>query len=297
MNRLYTDHICIKCLLDKYADTSKMDVSDENKTLYLKALLRLIAETPTTVTAPDMIETITALQESFGIKGFDYASVKNQYNDLLLSLEDSFWEEIVSSEDPLDMAMRYAFTGNYIDFGALSDITEEKLHGMLAEVKNVPLDQREIECFKKDMNGCKNLVYLTDNCGEIVFDKLFIRLLNRLYSKASVKVIVRGFDVLNDATRFDAEKVGLDKIVPVISNGSGVAGTVLDKISKESRHHIDEADVIIAKGMGNFETLKGSGLNIYYMFLCKCEKFCSMFKVPRFTYMLVNEKRCRTKKS
>ncbi len=112
-----------------------------------------------------------------------------------------------------------------------------------------------------------------------------------MYPDIKIDVIVRGRDVLNDATTDDAKQVGLDNIASVTQNGTGIAGTALNKINNESLALINNAYIIISKGMGNFETLKGSGLNIYYMFLCKCDKFCHMFDVPRFTYMFLNEKR------
>ena len=105
-------------------------------------------------------------------------------------------------------------------------------------------------------------------------------------------VLTRGQPTLNDATVDDAHTVGLDAEFPVIGNGTDYPGTVLEEISDAALKAVQEADLIIAKGQGNFETLNGCGANIYYLFLCKCNLFVRRFAVPRLTGMLVNERRC-----
>ena len=107
-----------------------------------------------------------------------------------------------------------------------------------------------------------------------------------------ITVIVRGEEVLNDATMVDAEQIGLTSIVKVIGNGSGIAGTSMRDISKEASDLMEQADVLIAKGQGNYETLQQCGLNIYYLFLCKCMMFANRFQVPQFTGMLMNDRNC-----
>ena len=97
--------------------------------------------------------------------------------------------------------------------------------------------------------------------------------------------------VINDATMEDAVLVGLTREIEVMGNGDDAAGTILGRISKEARKNIEEADMILAKGQGNFESLFGCGLNIYYLFLCKCDWFMKRFQVERYHGMFVNEKR------
>ncbi len=291
MKNLYTDYKCIKCLFDKYSKIENTELSENDKTLYIKDLLKIILNAPTTMSAPEIVENITQLQKKYGLKIFDYTEIKKQYNKHILSYFDEIWDKITESKDSLYTAMSYAFTGNYIDFGAVSDISENNLKEMIDNTINIRFNQTEYENFKRELETAKNIAYLTDNCGEIVFDKLLIKYLKENYPSIDIKVIVRGKDVLNDATMVDAEEIGLLDMVPVISNGTGIAGTVLERIDKNCLEIINKADLIISKGMGNFETLKGAGLNIYYMFLCKCLKFCDAFDVPKFTYMFLNEKR------
>ena len=122
-------------------------------------------------------------------------------------------------------------------------------------------------------------------------DKLLAETIRRLYPSLEITVLVRGGPVLNDATMEDAIQVGFDRLegITVMGNGDRLAGTALDRISPEARHAITEADLIIAKGQGNYETMQGCGLHIYYAFLCKCQFFADRFGVPIYTGMLVKE--------
>ena len=124
-----------------------------------------------------------------------------------------------------------------------------------------------------------------------MLDRLFIEEIKRQNPRLDVTVITRGAPVLNDCTKEDACSVGLDLAAHIVSNGTAVAGTCLDRIAPAAREAIDNADVIISKGQGNFETLIGCKKNVYYLFLCKCEKFSDRFGVKNMSAMLVNDKR------
>lgn len=135
-------------------------------------------------------------------------------------------------------------------------------------------------------------MYLTDNCGEIVMDKILIQQIQKKYPDLEIAILVRGAEVINDATMEDAAQVGLTEIARVLPNGTDIAGTWLEELSQEAKAVLESADVIISKGQGNFETLRKCGLNIYYIFLCKCDLFANTFQVPKLTGMLINEKYC-----
>ena len=102
---------------------------------------------------------------------------------------------------------------------------------------------------------------------------------------------MRGLPVLNDATMEDAKQVKLSDIASVSDNGTAIAGTCLERISFEARQKIDEADLILAKGQGNFETLRYCKRNVYYAFMCKCKMFADKFGVPQYTGMFINDLR------
>lgn len=243
------------------------------------------------MTAPVLMSEAIAIVEKHIDVSDAYDEPKRQYNSLLLEKEAGILSEMAQEKDPFLAGVRCAITGNYIDFGAMSDVNEDKLNELLMNRTHIELDQAELEHLKEDLKQAKKLAYITDNAGEIVLDKLFIGELKKLYPELEIAVIVRGCPILNDATCTDAEFVGMDKVARIISNGTGVPGTPLGKLSEEAEEWIDSSDLCIAKGQGNFETLRGCNRNIYYLFLCKCELFVKKFQVERFTPVLSNELR------
>ena len=174
----------------------------------------------------------------------------------------------------------------------MENVNEEELEKLLNDAQKNEVSGEQYEALKQDLSKAHKLVYLLDNCGEIVLDKLVIRLLQKLYPTLEITAFVRGGNVQNDVTMDDARQVGLTEVVKVMSNGVNIAGTCIEEISAEARAELENADVIISKGQGNFETLRKCGLNVYYIFLCKCEMFAREFQVPKFTGMLINDKNC-----
>ena len=173
--------------------------------------------------------------------------------------------------------------------GALEKVDEQKLRETLDKSNEISINSETFKTFEAEISNAKNIIYLTDNCGEIVLDKLLIKQILRFNNNVNINVIVRGKPVLNDCTLDDAKQVGLHKLVTVTHNGTAIAGTVLNKISQEAKTLIDSADLIISKGQGNFETLHHCGKNIYYLFLCKCDMFAKRFGVEKLTGIFIND--------
>ena len=215
---------------------------------------------------------------------------KIKYNDLVLSMEDALREEINSSDDPLLTAFSFARAGNYIDFGALSDVNEKTFLSLLEREELSDNDLQTFEAFAKQCETAGSLLLLADNCGEIVLDKLFLEQLKKQYPQLKLSVMVRGGEVLNDVTVEDAEYAGIGSVAEIISSGIGVSGTVYRMLSDEAKSALDNADVILSKGQGNYEALSGQGRHIFYSFLCKCERFTNRFGVPKLTGIFVEEK-------
>lgn len=266
---------------------------DEKKKLaYMQNVLTRLTNLQEDDNSPSLY---TEFQKHFtkiwGIAPKDYTELKKEFNQLMMDLEEELMLSIRESADPLERALIYSRIGNYIDFAALSHVKKEELLSLIEKGKQESLDKEEYRHFCEELSSASSLVYLTDNCGEIVLDKLVIRILKERFPKLDIQVIVRGFPAANDATIEDAKMCGLTEFIPVIGNGNDVGGTWLPHISKESLSLIKNADVIISKGQGNFETLHGCALNIYYLFLCKCEWFMRMFQAEKFQGMFVNEKR------
>ena len=204
------------------------------------------------------------LRERMKVKD-PYRKAKDQHNSLAKALIPALRRHIEDSPDQLAMAVRFAITGNIIDLGAKNGVG---FGDILAEMQSAPMQPifGNMDFFKKSVKEAKNILYLADNAGEIFFDRLLIEQLNR----PNITVAVRGAPVINDATVRDARAAGLEEIAEVIDNGSDAPGTLLDDCSRDFRHRFKAADVIIAKGQGNFETLKGVADNIFFLFRIKC---------------------------
>lgn len=286
--RLYPE--CVKCLLSKQLERCPEDAPLDKKVEYMQKVLKIVAEAPKSTSAPVLVREMYNLQrEMFGIYS-DYTEIKSYFNKMMLKLEDSLWNDIQTATDPLKMAVQYAIIGNYIDFAALKNVDEEMLFNFLDKAANEKVDEKELEHLREELEKGGKLIYILDNCGEIVIDKLMMRLIKEMYPKVHITAMVRGGQVMNDATREDAKEVELDTIAVIADSGCNIAGTSLADISEEALRIIDEADIIIAKGQGNFETLHQCGKNIYYIFMCKCTMFMKRFELPQFTGVLVNEK-------
>ena len=282
---------CMSCLVQAQARNIQKFEDEEKKSRYMREIFKLLLDSDPELSAPALLEPVTKLYESYWGTQEGFQAEKKSFNDFLLSMEEELEKKIRSTKDPLATALCYARLGNYIDLSALSDVSTEKLLELFAKAEEESLDAEEYQHFLQDLKHGEYLVYLTDNCGEVVLDKLVIKLLKEQYPKLRIEVLVRGIPVTNDVDIEDAEYVGLTKLVPVFGNGSGIAGTELSKISQEAREKLEMADVIIAKGQGNFETIHTCGLNIYYLFLCKCDWFMQRFHAKHLQGMFVNETR------
>lgn len=281
---------CVKCIINRYLNNVPKDFSPAQKLAYVQLVCKCVAEAPSHAGAPVVTQSIKeALRKEFGILE-DFTKEKRYFNQMMLAKENDIYKEIKDTADHLKTAIQYAMTGNYIDFGSMHTVDEEYLEKALQQSKERIVDEGVLDALKKDLSVARRIVLLTDNCGEIVLDKLLLKVIKELYPEAELNIMVRGGEVLNDATRKDALEVGLDKVGSVVDNGTEIAGTFLDALSVQALRILDEADVILSKGQANFETLRGCGKNIYYIFLCKCDMFAKRFGVERFTGMMINDR-------
>jgi len=283
---------CLHCLFQKQFDKiTGLHECIFDKSAYLRDLMKLMSESEPDITAPSLSTRIARQYEHVSGKKVSYAAIKHRYNQLMLGKEEEIRSLIKQQADPLATAIRFARVGNYIDFSMLTGVDDSLLEKMLREALDQELCAAEYANMCAELEKARRLVYLTDNCGEVVMDKLLIEQMITLYPSLKITVLVRGEEAVNDVTMEDAEECGLTTLVPCFGNGSDIPGTSLPDISDHARSLLENADLIISKGQGNFETLCGCGLNVYYLFLCKCDWFVHLFEVPRNTAMLLNEHR------
>ena len=285
------DSYCMSCLVQKQEQRIRDFKDEDKKTEFMRQVLELIGSCDPELSAPSIIRRIAPLYEAYWGKPRDMEREKKEFNEFLLEMEPDLEQASRREEDPLKAALNYARMGNYIDFTTVKNVSREGLLELFDTQKEKPVDQKEYDFFRRDLETGRKLVYLPDNCGEIVLDKILIRLLKELYPKLDILVLVRGVPVVNDVDMEAAREVGLDGIAEVLENGSAIAGTDLKDISEKARKAVEEADLIISKGQGNFETIHGCGLNIYYLFLCKCGWFMKRFGAGMLDPMFLNERR------
>ena len=280
---------CMHCLVKRQAENIKKYPDEEKKAEYLGKVLGIIANGAAEEPAPVLLSHIGRLHEEYFGKPFSFDELKKGYNAMLLEKESEIRTKIRTAADPLALALRYAQIGNYIDFGALGSVDDAKLADFLEQAETLPLSDDTYKKFTENLKTAKKLVYMTDNCGEIVLDKLLLETIAKFVPQVERKIIVRGEPVLNDATMEDALQVGIEKCGKVIPNGTNIAGTYIPWLSAEAKQAMEEADILISKGQGNFESLHGCGLNIYYLFLCKCQWFMERFGLPQYSGVFINE--------
>ena len=282
---------CMLCLLKRHIATAESVGTEEQVTAFARDLMNMMVKGPGEQSAPWYTPMITRLfTEHFGLSDDRYTEEKALSNRFFLEREEQIRALVTESGDPLYAGLQCAILGNYIDFSALQgEVSFARLDEMLALAKTFDVDAENFAALRADLEQGRELLYLTDNAGEIGFDKIWLETIHALYPELAITVCVRGGPTQNDATIEDARIVGMP--FPVIGNGTRIPGTVLSEASDELTQALARASVVIAKGQANVETLydTGHGYNIYYAFLVKCARFIRRFEKEKLTPMLLHE--------
>ena len=282
---------CLACHFGKQLETASTLGDEKTAVAFARELMQLYLDAPDEAASPYFGPGVTALfQKYYGLSEDRYIQEKVDSNRFVMERFETIQNRVQAQEDPVYAGLQFSILGNYLDFSALQGkVSFEKLDEMLDLGLAMELDR---DCYARlcsELETGKKLLYLTDNAGEIAFDRIFAQEIQKKYPHLQITFCVRGGPVLNDATREDAAVVGVP--FPVIDNGTRIGGTDLSQISREAREAFETADVILAKGMGNNETLYGCGYNVYYAFLVKCQFFVERFGKPLMTPMLVAERK------
>ncbi|MDR0336054.1 MAG: ARMT1-like domain-containing protein [Planctomycetaceae bacterium] len=266
---------CIICLTRQSLEAARFACHNESQhTTVLRRTLELVHDKGFTMIPPLVAQEIQRIVRDETGNTDPYSVQKQEFNALMLSVREPLRQKIRDSEHPLRMAIQLAIAGNAIDYAVRADWSET----MVLETIETALKQSingKIEPFIESITHSRNVLYLLDNCGEIVCDQLLIEELQRFQPKLCVTAVVRGAAVLNDVTWTDVRQVGLDQSVAVIDNGNDAVGTVLEQCGSEFQTKFKQADLIIAKGLANYETLieynhEQLPQTVYYFFKAKC---------------------------
>ena len=277
---------CIPCFVRQALEAAKLvssNVATHEK--ILRQVLRWSCDIDMNQPPPVMGQRIHRfLREIVNIKD-PYHDVKARQNRMAMNLLPEMKSKVEASSNPLLAAVRLAIAGNAIDLGANSHVTESTLLKSIRQALTTPFIGDK-NAFLKAVTDAKRILYLADNAGEIVFDRLLIEKLE----PRRVVVAVRGAPIINDATITDAHTVGLHEIVQVIDNGSDAPGTLLNDCSEDFKQHFLEADLILAKGQGNFETLSNEPYPIIFLFQAKCPVIATHAHVPIGTLVVTQSR-------
>ena len=263
---------CIECNVRQVLQVcERLDIPAEQQEMLMRDVLAYLSTADYGKCNPEIMGETWKRILSHTQNKDPYKDVKQRFNAALLQVEPELDARITASADHFRTALKMAIAGNLIDFAARNPFTLGDLEQKLSVIETTKLAVDHGDSLRERLSSANTMLYLGDNCGEIVLDKLFLRQIHRLWPTLRLVFVVRGQPVINDVTTADALQVGMEEVAEVVSNGDGSLGTVMARVSPAFRTLFDEADVLIAKGQGNFESLRGSGKpGLFHLFMAKC---------------------------
>ena len=257
---------CIPCFARQATEAVALAVQEPaRREALLRKLLHEIAAADWSGSPPVMGQRIhRIIRQELGSRD-PYIRVKERMNRMAEELLPSLCAAMANQPNQREAVVRLAIGGNLLDAGAKTQIAAEDLPRHMNAIWNQPL-RGDVDALFRAADKAHSILYLADNAGEIVFDRVLIEAL----PAEKITVFVRGAPVLNDATMEDAVAAGLPETAPVFDNGSDAPGTILKDCSEEFRKWFERADLIIAKGQGNYETLSETTKPVFFLFVVKC---------------------------
>ncbi|MEA2101602.1 MAG: ARMT1-like domain-containing protein [Thermodesulfobacteriota bacterium] len=274
---------CVACLAKQAVEIARSNIDPKDQEGFVRDVLGRLAGFDYNDSPPMMAKQMYDMLRS--MEGVDdpYSEIKASYNAMCMDYYSSLSERIRASRDPLDTAMRIAVAGNIIDFG-LGTRHSIDIDGTIDESIDAEFAIDHSRILRDRIDAAQNILYLGDNAGEIVFDKIFIQNIG----PEKVVFAVRDVPVINDVTMYDARQVGMDKLCRVISSGSRAPGTPLEGCSSQFRDLFGSADLVISKGQGNFETLSDAPRDVFFLFMVKCPVIAEHSGVPVGSFVAMN---------
>lgn len=269
---------CYPCFLHQTIRIARLTEVDENKQLQiLHQVLEKLHEFDFSKSPPELACQVNAIiRQQTGAD--PYSQGKKASTRQALALYPKLQALVKTASNPLEMATRLSIAGNIIDFGISQ---EYDLEETIERVLKQPFAIDDFLAFQEALGKAEQILYLADNTGETVFDRILIETIAK-----PVTYVVKAGPVLNDATREDALEAGLGEITTIIDNGATAPGTVLELCSQTFRQRFAEAELIIAKGMGNFESLSHTTAPVFFLLQAKCQVVAQYLGVPMKSIVL-----------
>jgi len=260
---------CIPCFAQQALDAARMATEDQEERLHImRRVMRKASSFPDDAPPPAMGAAIHRIIREVTDDPDPYREIKRRANEFALELLPDARDTATGADKPFETALRLAIAGNIMDWGAKphADISEDAVERTLHEALDAPIRGDQPEELKRSIQGADDVLYLADNAGEIVFDRLLISLLPCPH----VTVAVKGSPTINDATMEDARQVDLVNRAEVVETGSDTPGVLLDQCSELFRELFEGADIVIAKGQGNYEALSDVDRHVVFLLKAKC---------------------------
>ncbi|MEA3340839.1 MAG: ARMT1-like domain-containing protein [Chloroflexota bacterium] len=264
---------CYACFLRQALAAARLaEASETQQKAVLDRVLDLLKRIDLASTPPEIGDRVHRIVRQEVESGDPYRAVKEASTRQALALYPRLKALVAEADDPLDAAVRLSIAGNIIDFGPEQ---EYDLWGTVERVlaQSFAIDDRV--AFREALDRVDRVLYLADNAGETVFDRLLIETL-----RVPVIYVVKGGPTLNDATRADAEAAGLDQVATIVDNGVDAMGTILNRCSDDFCRLYNEAEMVIAKGQANYETLSDEGPKVFFLLQVKCPIIARDVGVP-----------------
>lgn len=273
---------CLWCHVNQAQRVAEMvGVDQATKEGLIRQVLSHLSEMPYEGSNPGLMEKTWQIITQTLRTDDPYKDVKRTFNDQMLLVYGSLQEGLLKDRNPFEKAIHLAVEGNIIDFGAKHHFSKDTTMAKLLSSEKECFALDETAELYKQLSKAKTLLYIGDNCGEIVMDKLLIRVIKDIFPNLAITFAVRGRNILNDVTLEDALQVNMAEFAEVIDNGSGAPGTELTLTSDAFNRRFNKADVMIAKGQGNFESLCDLHRpNLFFLFMAKCEAVANEVGVP-----------------
>lgn len=268
---------CIPCMLRQALGAARV-ISDDAvmHRRVLNEVSRLIPELPLDVTPPEVAQQVYRLVYRLTGSEDPYREEKRRANEIALSLYPHLKRVVADSDEPLLTACKLAIGGNSIDLGPTSRYAD--INSIISFALDNGLGIDDYDDFRRSICKSRRIMYLGDNAGEVVFDRILIEEIKRT-KEVYVDFVVRESPIINDATILDANLVGLPNVAEIVSSGSDAPATVLSQCSEKMIELYHASDIIIAKGQGNYESLSLEEGNIFFLLKAKCEVIAGMLGV------------------
>ena len=267
---------CIPCFFKQALDAARIaGASQRTQKRILSELAKALTKFSLNSSPPEMGRVIYGLVRKITKENDPYKKIKDKSNRFALGLYDKLKEKVSTAGDSFLMALELAIAGNIIDYGVKNslDVDKELKRILNEEDKTIRKEKKAnflyLE-FKRSLKNARTILYLADNAGETVFDRILLQEIKRHYNNKRIFYAVKEKPIINDALAKDAYICGIDKEAEIISSGLDTPGTILSLCSKEFLKIYNSADMVISKGQGNFEALSEAKRPIFFLFMAKC---------------------------